>query len=268
MNPHTPSYSELVRQYQNTAEGNDAVFERLTTALQHDALLLNHRRYVQKHELGFGDDAFHLLWKALILEAHAQFGALEMMEIGVFKGQVISLMQLLTRQHHIPAQIHAVSPLEGQPEVSRHWLHKALYHLWPPYRERIINGDFYGMEDYPSIISKLFQSFDLDFSTIQMHRGYSTDPNILKSVQGLQLHLLYVDGDHTYQGACADIRNYVPLVVPGGWVVMDDAGADLPGTAFWKGHPSVSRACRLLPDMGFTNVLNVGHNRVFQRNIS
>ena len=48
-------------------------------------------------------------------------------------------------------------------------------------------------------------------------------------------------------------------------LVADDAGCELPGTVFWKGHESVSRAARELPALGFTNVLNVGHNRVYQR---
>jgi hypothetical protein len=46
---------------------------------------------------------------------------------------------------------------------------------------------------------------------------------------------------------------------------MDDAAYGLPGTRFWKGYETVARACELLPGLGFTNVLNVGHNRVFER---
>jgi hypothetical protein len=46
---------------------------------------------------------------------------------------------------------------------------------------------------------------------------------------------------------------------------MDDAAYDQPGTTFWKGYETVARACHLLPALGFRNVLNVGHNRVFER---
>jgi alpha-D-ribose 1-methylphosphonate 5-triphosphate synthase subunit PhnG len=46
---------------------------------------------------------------------------------------------------------------------------------------------------------------------------------------------------------------------------MDDAAYGLPGTSFWKGYETVARACLRLPDLGFDNVLNVGHNRVFER---
>ncbi len=46
---------------------------------------------------------------------------------------------------------------------------------------------------------------------------------------------------------------------------MDDAGFHLPGTTFWKGYETVARACENLSELGFSNVLNVGHNRVFER---
>jgi hypothetical protein len=47
---------------------------------------------------------------------------------------------------------------------------------------------------------------------------------------------------------------------------MDDASYFLPGKTYHKGHKSVSKACSIIPDMGFTNVLNIGHNSVFQKN--
>ena len=98
-----------------------------------------------------------------------------------------------------------------------------------------------------------------------LHRGFSTDPQILNTLAQEHYHLIYVDGDHTYDGALHDFRTFGPKIVPGGWLVADDAGCDLPGTVFWKGHAAVSRAARELPALGFKNVLNVGHNRVYER---
>ena len=37
------------------------------------------------------------------------------------------------------------------------------------------------------------------------------------------LGLLFVDGDHLYEGAAADLQRWSPLVRPGGHVVMHDA---------------------------------------------
>ncbi len=35
--------------------------------------------------------------------------------------------------------------------------------------------------------------------------------------------MLFIDGDHSYDGCVADIRNYVPLVENGGAVVIHDS---------------------------------------------
>jgi cephalosporin hydroxylase len=111
----------------------------------------------------------------------------------------------------------------------------------------------------------LFAHFGLDFSDVRLVRGYSSEPAVRAALQGDRFHLVYVDGDHTYDGAAGDVRLFGPKVVAGGWLVMDDAAFDLPGSTFWKGYEPVARACALLPGLGFTNVLNVGHNRVFEK---
>jgi hypothetical protein len=73
-------------------------------------------------------------------------------------------------------------------------------------------------------------------------------------------------GDHHREaGARHDFATFGAKVVPGGWLVADDAGHDLPGETFWKGYPEVTTALSELAPLGFVNVLNVGHNRVFQR---
>ena len=75
----------------------------------------------------------------------------------------------------------------------------------------------------------------------------------------------YIDGDHAYVAVCTDIRDYAPLVAAGGLLAMDDAACFRPGKTFWKGRESVSKACETFPPLGFKNVLNVGHVRVYQK---
>lgn len=41
--------------------------------------------------------------------------------------------------------------------------------------------------------------------------------------------LIYIDGDHTYEGCMADIRNALPLLVPGGTLCGDDYDVQHPG---------------------------------------
>jgi Methyltransferase domain len=265
MNPFFDSLEVHLAAYKNTADHNDQVHRDFTAATAGDPLLSLHRAYIEKHKLGFGDPAFHALWMLLLNEIRKRFDRPHVLEIGVFKGQVISLWALLAKTHNWPIQIFAVSPLEGQPLKGSKWWRSLKFRLIPKFRERIRSGDFYPDDDYEAIVRKLFVHFDLSFSAVNLRRGYSTDPSVLQTLSGQHFHLVYVDGDHTYEGAAADIRNFAPKVPHGGFIVMDDAAFDLPGTVFWKGYETVCRACALLPAMGFTNVLNVGHNRVFER---
>lgn len=254
--------------YVSNAENNDGLFATFTAAAWADPLLARHRRHIEKHNLGFGDPAFHQLWRLLLAEAAVRFCKPRCLEIGVFKGQVISLWSLLARELKLTLELHAVTPLRGNPAPPATLWHKLRYRFAAKYREEVNNGNFYPAEDYEACINELFSAFDLNWGEVIVWRGFSTNPELLEIIPGREsLHLVYVDGDHTFEGAAADIANFAPRIANGGWIVMDDAGCDLPGSTFWKGHPAVSEACGLLPEHGFKNVLNIGHNRVFERTV-
>jgi len=254
-----------VEAYVPTVEHNNRLFAEFTALTWADPTLAGHRRHVEAHRLGFGDPAFHALWARLLAAGHARFGHLDLLEIGVFKGQVISLWALLGQVHHWPLRVHAITPLAGQPMPRFTWWRSLLFRLNSRFRERVKSGDFYAAEDYDAIVREHFSHHDVDFDAVRLVRGYSTDPAVLQAVTNDRFHIIYIDGDHTYAGASADVMNYASKVLPGGWLVMDDAAYDQPGTTFWKGYETVARACHLLPALGFRNVLNVGHNRVFER---
>jgi predicted O-methyltransferase YrrM len=57
-------------------------------------------------------------------------------------------------------------------------------------------------------------------------RGWSTDPAVMARAAELapRLDLLFIDGDHSYEGALADWRAYSPLLAPGAIVAMHDIG--------------------------------------------
>lgn len=258
-------FASYLGAYTNDAECNDRVFAAFTMLTQSDPLLSDHRRHVEARKLGFGDPAFHAMWRGLLAHAHRRFGAVNALEIGVFKGQVISLWALLARHYNWPVHIHAISPLAGQPMPKLGVWRSLLYRLSPSFRERVDSGDFYPEEDYRQIVRDHFSKYELSFDAVRLVRGYSTAPDVRSAVAANRFELIYIDGDHTYAGAMADIEHYAPKIIPGGWLVMDDAAYGLPGTSFWKGYETVARACLRLPDLGFDNVLNVGHNRVFER---
>lgn len=258
-------FRQRLREYRNTAEGNDRTFDEFTALTLADPVLSRHRAHVEANQLGFGDAAFHALWRGLLAVTSADFGRVNALEIGVYKGQVISLWALLARQYGWPLRTHAISPLAGQPMPRGRWWRSLLYRISARFRERVRSGDFYPTDNYEAIVRQHFATHGLSFDEVRLQRGYSTDPAILAALADDRFHLVYIDGDHTFAGASADIGNFAPKVVAGGWLVMDDASHGLPGTKFWKGHETVSRACLQLPALGFENVINVGHNRVFRR---
>jgi hypothetical protein len=265
MNSSAQAFYRQLAAYHNTAEDNDRVFDEYTAATRADPVLAGHRAHVEEYRLGFGDPAFHAMWQQLLGAACEKFGTVDALEIGVFKGQVISLWALLAKTHGWNVRVHGITPFSGQPMPAARWWRSLQMRLNPWFRERVRSGDFYPEDDYEGIVRAHFNRHGLNFDAARWIRGYSNDPAILCAVQNDRFNLIYVDGGHTYEAASTDIANFAPKVTPGGWLIMDDAGFALPGTKFWKGYESVARACEALPDLGFKNVLNVGHNRIFEK---
>jgi hypothetical protein len=261
----THPLDKLIGDYINTSEHNDNLYQKMTNLTWSESVLAEHRRHVENNQLGFGDASFHAMWLRLLHAANRRFGTTRALEIGIYKGQVISLWALIAKTWGFPIHIYGISPLEGQPAPRSKtvaWLRRLFDRR---FRDESLNGNFYPNADYNLAITNLFDHFSLNFSSIELHKGYSTDEAVTRRLANDTFHLLYIDGDHTYEGALHDFSVYGPKVVSGGWLVADDAGCALPGTQFWKGHPSVSRAAEILPSLGFRNVLNVGHNRIYER---
>jgi len=261
----TDSFASRIASYENTAECNDRIHQEFTQLVQTIPFLKEHRKYIEDNDLGFGDAAFHYMWYLLIQHVAKTFPCPKVLEIGVFKGQVISLWSLIAAQQQLEISRAGISPLKGNPLPESRWSRRWNSLINLRFRRDLASGNFYPEENYRSIIADLFNTFQLDVSQVRLIEGYSNDPSILKTIENETFSLIYIDGDHTYEGVMADIQNYGRLVEPNGFLVMDDASYYLPGNAFWKGHETVSRACECIPSCGFVNVLNVGHNRIYQR---
>lgn len=263
----TDNFFERMKTYENTAEQNDRIHQEFTQIVQEKNIpwLTEHRKYVETNRLGFGDAAFHYMWYLLIQHITKHFSSPKVLEIGVYKGQVISLWLLIANQLKLDLEITGISPLKGNPIPRSGWLKLWKILTSPSYRKDRNSGNFYPEEDYRAIIENLFKAFALDFSRVRLIEGYSNTPNVLKAVEPENYALIYIDGDHTFEGVTQDIINYSSHVLPNGFLVMDDASYYLPGNDFWKGHEKVSRACEMIPSLGFMNVLNIGHNRIYQK---
>jgi hypothetical protein len=255
---------DLLEDYENNADHNDALHRLFTELAWADPVLAAHRSHIETHQLGFGDAAFHYLWK-LLVEHASRHERSHFLEIGVYKGQVISLWALLLRESGRQATLHAISPMCGDPLPSP-WATRLLRWFSPRFRDRFRNADFYECADYEPIATELFNQYGLAWSDVQLWKGLSHEPAIRRAAAELRYQIIYIDGDHSRAGATADFSHYGRLLAPGGFLVADDAGLSLPGTVFWKGHPGVTEAAdEVLPALGLVNVLNIGHNRVFQQ---
>src|SRR6516162_1884799 len=73
------------------------------------APLREHRAYFAEHGRGFGEEAFHSMWYLLLRE----FRPATALEIGVFRGQVISLWALIARMIDLSLTIRCISPFSA-----------------------------------------------------------------------------------------------------------------------------------------------------------
>ncbi len=250
--------------YKNDSETNDEIFRLFREQTDQLQVLKDHRDYIEENQLGFGERAFHFMWYIIIQSLQSSTKNPKLLEIGVYKGQVLSLWALLLKRLKIDGQLVAISPLSGnEPKSGLVYRFRKMFD--PGFRRKIREGNIYVKQDYQKIVEDLFTYWQLSFDEVKLLRGFSNDPQIIEEVQDWSFDVIYIDGDHSYDGCLADIAHYAPLVKKGGFLCMDDAGYFLEGTRFWKGHKAVSEAVKKIPEFGFENILNIGHNRLYQK---
>ena len=203
--------------------------------------LRKHRLYFTREQRGFGEDAFHAMWYELIKE----FKPKSMLEIGVYRGQVISAWALVARELDLTCEIHGISPFTSAgDEVSTY----------------ISTIDYY--ED----VIKNFKHFSLDLP--KLHCGFSTDFEMIEVIKSRTWDFIYIDGSHDYDVVKSDFDNCSSVLSSGGIIVLDDSAIY---TSFKSpiyssaGHPGPSKLANEIDRDVFTELLSVGHNRVFQK---
>jgi len=263
-----PRLEDWCANYRNTARGNRRVLREFARLVATVPWLEEHRDWVEAHEHGYGTRAFHYLWY-LLVAAHAQRRApVRLLEIGVFKGQVLSLVSLAGRELSVPVKVTGVSPFCGNQEPLSLWRAARKFISDAVWRQQRALGNLHPTGDHLLETRRIYDAFALDFSDVKAVRGLSTDPDVVTELSDHRYSIVFIDGDHSESVARADIETYAPLVEPGGHIVIDDAGTFLPGWGFSRGVRSVSLACRTLEhSVRWQNVLNVGKLRVFRRSV-
>lgn len=192
---------------------------------------------------GFGEDAFCWNWQLLVSAMPAS--GFKFLEIGVYKGRTLGVVQLLATAQKKPREIYGVSPLTNK-------------------------GDKYSKyvdEDYSYALLLNLNKMGSSINDINIVKGLSTDSDVITEAASTGPYdIIYIDGCHDYEVVCADIDNYLPMLNPGGYLVMDDASLLLENPyGRFLGHSDVCRAIKDKIDgrLDMTHLLAVGHNRVW-----
>ena len=202
------------------------------------------RAYFTQEHRGFGEDAFHVLWFLLFRE----FKPRRFLEIGVYRGQTLSLAALLQRRFDCVGETAGISPFSPAGDAVSKYVSNVHY-----LADTLAN----------------FAHFSLPKP--ELLKAFSTEPEAKTFIASRPWDCIYIDGNHDYEIACQDWNVCSGSVNPGGIIVLDDAGLTTryqPPIFATGGHPGPSQLAQELKSLvEFQEILQVGHNRVFQKRL-
>ena len=218
-------------------------YERAFQEFHHGipASLKEHRSYFSAENRGFGEEAFHTMWY-LLLE---RFTPQSFLEIGVYRGQVLSLVSLISELGSLDCKVTGVSPFSPAGDSVSEYLSNL---------------------DYHSDTLKNFEHFSLPRP--QLLKAYSTDEQAVELISSNGWDMIYIDGNHDYDIVVKDWNLCSTALNPGGIIVLDDSGLStnyLPPRFATGGHPGPSKLASEIDSEKFEEILQVGHNRVFRK---
>lgn len=240
-----PNLAQEAANWVDTEEYAKDLRDRFTDLVNADPELRQHRDYIERHAYGMGERCFHWMWH-LIVDAMPQ--NFSFLEVGVYKGQVLSLVRLLADRVGKKAQITGVTMLSSFAGVTG-------------------NFPLYPDEDYKKYIADLHDRFGLEQPALIV--GDSTDEDVLDEVRELApFDCVYIDGCHEYKYVVADLVNYAGMMLAkGGLLIVDDCSTYLHQPfGFFQGIEDVSRAVRTViePYPEWEHLLAVVHNRIWR----
>ncbi|WP_213804550.1 class I SAM-dependent methyltransferase [Granulicella sp. dw_53] len=204
--------------------------------------LREHRAYFESNGRGFGERSFHVMWFLLF----RKFAPENFLEIGVFRGQTLSLAAMLARHFKFDASMQGISPFSPAGDAVSKYRHDLNY-----YEDTLEN----------------FAHFSLPAPGLL--QAYSTDRMAAELIASQEWSCIYIDGNHDYEIARRDWDLCASNLRTGGLIVLDDSGlttsyapSPILSTA---GHPGPSRLAKEVDRTHFREILQVGHNRVFQK---
>ena len=144
----------------------------------------------------------------------------DVVEIGVFKGSSTTWLAMGARRSGFRRLI-AVDLFTGTPQWGE---------SWDTYEEFMTRMRRNGLEKF-----------------IRVERGDSKEVS-RRLGKDVRISILHIDGDHSYEGARADVDHYVSFLDEGGIIILDDHDPV---------HPGVIRVVEELKAEGFCEVARV-----------
>ena len=207
-----------------------------------------HRLYFSKSKRGFGEDAFSSMWEYLFRTYRPK----NILEIGVYRGQTLSLFQILSNLYLIDSKIYGITPLDFSGDSVSEYI------------------DI----DYLEDIKKNFNFFKLNDPNIL--KEYSTSKKSVDFINSINWDLIYIDGSHDYKVVIKDFENSFKNLNTNGLLIIDDSSLYLNydsefikkkyGINTFIGHPGPSKVVLNIKNQNtLKHLFGVGHNNVFQK---
>lgn len=195
-------FNWLCKNYEDTVDfhrRNRANFDFLLSPQSNNRTihgLMEIRQFVKDNVWGFGEDCFSAMWYMLFTE----FEFKKVMEIGCFKGASLAAWQYCSQALELDTEIVGVGLFERGGNIP--------------------DWDF-STDD----VWTLYNKFNLNPLHTTLIQGNSLNPDIVSKIHD-KYDMVYIDGDHSYEGALSDLRNYGAMVRTGGVLVIDDCAND------------------------------------------
>jgi hypothetical protein len=232
---------DYAKEWKDAPEYHKEINDTFIGYVNDNPKLIEHRLWVKSNHFGFGEDSFHWLHKLLVDEMPNEF---KFLEVGIFRGQVLSLYKLLADISEKKVVRYGVSPMDSS---DGHW-----------------------DSDYFADVVTIHQQFNLK-KDYTIYHGSSTDESIIeKAKYTAPYDILYIDGSHKYEDVVSDLAHYPQMIKQGGYLLIDDACNDMNQPwGFFQGIEPVTRAVleweKTEIGQEFEFVFNVVHNRLYKR---
>jgi hypothetical protein len=201
--------------------------------------LVAHRRYFSKSSRGFGENAFHSMWYLLFLE----FKPINCLEIGVYRGQVITLWALLAKKLNLSIDISCISPFSAAGDAVSTYQTDIDY-----LQDTIVNHHHFKLP---------LPQFCTEFSNSEKAHEF---------IAQKKWDLIYIDGSHEEEIVKQDFEAAFDNLAENGIIILDDSSLYFdyqPCKSSFAGHPGPSKVVQDLVLRRMSLLGGVGHNNIF-----